>query len=105
MALSVTVDLHEHVGRKRFKYVTLAFDSVYPTGGEAVLPAKFGLGRVDFAFFNPRAGYIFEYDYTNDKVLVYWTDLSASSDSALVEVTASTDLATLTGVRGLIVGS
>lgn len=105
MALSYTTDLFEQVGRQRWRYVTIAFDSSYPTGGEAIAPAaKFGLQKVNMVITQPKSGYTFEYDYTNDKLLVYWGDNNNASDGPSVEVANTTNLSTLTGVKAIVIG-
>lgn len=61
---------------KRFKtgngfiaLVDLAFDESYPTGGEAITVP--GLAAINEIYFPQVSGYLFEYDKTNKKVLVY----------------------------------
>ena len=46
----------------------------------------------------PTAGYTFEMDYTNKKILVYWVDTTVDG-AAQAQVADTTDLAALTGVR------
>jgi hypothetical protein len=41
---------------------------------------------------SPLAGYVFTYDFTNKKVLAYWT--GAAYSAVLAQVTATTDLST-----------
>lgn len=49
---------------------TIAFDSSYPTGGES-LDFSGKIKQVRVVLFETTAGYLFAYDYTNKKVLVY----------------------------------
>ncbi len=106
MALTVTTNLHQVWGTRRVKLITLAFDSSYPTGGEA-LPAgnlKFGLQKVDFVNITNSSGYSFQYDYTNDKILAYYGDNNNASDGAQIQVPDTTDLSALNNVRVFVVG-
>lgn len=73
MGLTVTLsnDWQMNPGDRLATRASIAFDSSYPTGGEALTPAMLGLGTIDFVSIGNKAGYVFEYDYTNQKVLVY----------------------------------
>src|SRR4051812_23133924 len=59
------------IGDIRCVLGTYAFDSSYPTGGEAFTPATVGLTAINFALFSPTSGYTFEFDHTNNKVIAY----------------------------------
>lgn len=52
----------------------ITFDSSYPAGGEALvptdLPFRTGGIQIDNIDFTPQAGYVFDYDHTNQKVQV-----------------------------------
>ena len=76
MALTVSLsgDWLSSFGNKRASSGTITFDSSYATGGESLTPANIGLGRIERITFNHgEDGYVFKYDYTNQKVLVYRT--------------------------------
>jgi hypothetical protein len=106
MALAVTISLKQVWGTRRVFLGTLAFDSSYPTGGEA-LPAgfeKFNLAKVDYASIGPHEGFIFEYDATNDKVLAYFADYSTGTDGALIQVADTTDLSGQAAVPFFVIG-
>lgn len=76
---------------------TLAFDSSYPTGGEAITPSTaFGLSEVHGVLFGNQGGYTFAYDYVNNKVLAYTT--------AGTEVVNATDLSALNNVKFIALG-
>lgn len=78
---------------------TIAFDSSYPTGGEALSIADLDLGAEPvLVLIPPKSGYIFEYDYTNHKVLVY-VEEAVAAGGPLLEVANTTDLSAITGVR------
>lgn len=73
MAVTITTNSDDRtvVGNKRMVMGTIAFDSSYPSNGEALTPANLGLERINFIQFEPTGGYTFEYDHTNQKVKVY----------------------------------
>lgn len=89
----------ESMGSLRASIVDLAFDDSYPTGGEALTPATLGLSDVVFALVEPAAGYSFEYDHANDKVIARYADYNAAGDGALIQVPDTTDLSAVTGAR------
>jgi hypothetical protein len=72
MALGITMRGHNVVGNRRQTIATIAFDSSYPTGGEPLTARNIGLGIVDSVEIPSAAGYLFEYDYTNSKVKVFY---------------------------------
>jgi len=106
LAASVTI-------KKRFKFgngfgvvADVAFDSSYPTNGEAVTAQQFGLTALDFVLPSPASGYIFEFDHTNSKLKAFTptgihthkfaTGSTAAADAtsgALAEVAAGTESA------------
>lgn len=105
MALTVALsgDWLESQGNKRAVVATIAFDASYPTGGESLTAANLGLGVIDHVTIGAKSGYVFEYDYTNSKVIAY-VEEAVAAGGALLEVADTTDLATLTGVRLRAVG-
>lgn len=52
-----------------FALASIAFDSSYPTGGEAITPPFKNI--VGMSIAGGGAGYTYEYDITNKKILVY----------------------------------
>ncbi len=82
---------------------SLAFDSSYPTGGESVDLSNI-FSDIHLVLIEPKAGYVFEYDYTNKKVKAYWADYDGAADAVLIEVTDTTDLSALTDVRFMAIG-
>lgn len=50
---------------------TIAFDDSYPTGGEALTLSKLPLKRVSNVLIETNSGYVFQYDYTNNKIIAY----------------------------------
>ena len=73
MALTITRsgDWHGVAGNLRYAYVRVAFDSSYPTGGESFVPSDVGMREFVDVKIHPTSGFVFEYDYTNEKILVY----------------------------------
>ena len=70
MSLTVSIDKQDVFGNKRFHHFTLGFDSSYPTGGESLTPRNLGLSGIDHIQLEPGYGFLFEYDYTNEKIKV-----------------------------------
>ncbi len=103
MALTITRtgDWLGNAGNETTATVTIAFDSSYDSGGESLTPANLGLGVITHVTIEPKGGYVFEYDYTNKKVIVY-VEEAVAAGGPLVE--ASGDLATLTGVKVRAIG-
>lgn len=82
---------------------SVAFDSSYPTGGEAMdISAMFNSLKI--VLFESKAGYVFEYDYANKKVKAMMGNNDGTADGPLVEVADKTDLSALTAVKFLAVG-
>lgn len=88
----VTVPRHDSSNDRIRKFITVTGPSSYPTGGEAIAPASFGLGRVDL--FNAElalsaagtAVRAVRYDYTNQKVQWFGENFA--------EISNGTDLST-----------
>jgi hypothetical protein len=84
---------------------TIAFDSSYPTGGEPLTKGDLGFSAAPTVVeIEPKSGYVFEYDFTNEKILAYYGDNNNASDGPLIEVPNATNLATITGVKIRAVG-
>lgn len=104
MGLTITFDakIARRLGRNSpqgFISGSIAFDSSYPTGGEADtdLAAKFRtLQQVNIM---SEDGYVFHWDKTNSKVMAYYADNDGASDSALIQVANTTDLSGITAAR------
>ena len=71
MALTISNQSFAALQNKRAVFCDLAFDSSYPTGGEALTPGNIGLTAIERVLFEPKSGYLFEYDHTNQKVKVF----------------------------------
>lgn len=79
------------------------FDASYPTGGEA-LDLSALIKKILYIQFESMAGYIFRYDHDNSKVMAYWGDNDNAAHAALAEVTNTTDLSALAGVKFMAFG-
>jgi len=111
MALTITYKEDEGIVEKcghGYKMVTgtLAFDSSYPTGGEAMDMSKIFPTDLHLVLFEFNSGYSFQYDYSNKKVLAYWGDYAQTTpaDKAHIQVADTTDLSGLTDVRFVAIG-
>ncbi len=105
MVLTIARDTPDLLmGAKNVTTGTIAFDSSYPTGGEALTPANIGLNYIRFIIFEPTLGYVLTYDYTNQLVLAYYYDYDAGADGAAIQVANETDLSGLTGVKWFAIG-
>lgn len=92
----------ENLGAMYCRILDVDFDSSYPTGGESLNEVELGFpdnSTLLAVIPLPRLGYVFEYDYTNLKLLAYHADYSTATDGALIEVPDTTDLSAVTDVR------
>lgn len=130
--MSLTKDnlINSALQNKRIVFLEVDFDSSYPTGGEALTADELGMISIDRVLIEPKSGYSFEYDHTNEKVKVL-VPIDAGSSSAVAganntlvattgaveiagtgnafqqvaaEVTDTTDLSGLTGVKVMVIG-
>jgi len=81
---------------------SIAFDSSYPTGGESLDLTPYFATQVHLVLIEPQAGYVFAYDYTNKKVMAYWT--GATTAAVLAEITNATNLSALSAVHFIAFG-
>ena len=89
MAITTTVTNKAVVGRRREIDGTLTFDDSYPTGGEPFTASDIGLTTIDRLDIAPQDGYVFEWDATNEKVIVRE---SGTASAALDEQDDTADL-------------
>lgn len=97
-SLTDTARVEGQFGPVSQKNGTLAFDSSYPTNGEAVLASQIGLSTINQLDILPMNGYVFQYVAATAKIKVYYADYDANADGALIEVANTTDLSALTAV-------
>lgn len=104
MALTPTIKRQGVVGNLRYSVTEFDFDSSYPTGGLPVTAGNFGYpgGTIQFVVVSSKSGYVFSFDYAGLKLLAYQQTDPAAAGGAnvpLVQVSNTTNLSTLTGVR------
>lgn len=96
MAVSVS-DVTPNLAGKRLSLAKITFDSSYPSGGEAVTAADFGLTYLENVVpLGAPDGFSFEYDVANSKLLAYWVDTSVDG-AAQAQVANTTDLSAVAG--------
>jgi hypothetical protein len=106
MATVTALEDIELGGTERIYLLTIAMDSSYPSGGEALDLA--GNRTIKFLSCPPKGGYVFSWDQDNQKLLAYRTKdpgAAGGADIVLQEVSAATDLSALTDVRAFAIGS
>lgn len=104
MVLTITNVKKGIAGDLKYSILTVDFDASYPTGGEPLTAADLGMTVAHRVEAQSTSGYVFEYDHANAKLLAYYVDNNGASDSAMIQVPNTTDLATLTGVRVIVWG-
>ncbi len=89
-------------GIDRLKVVpgSVTFDNQYPAGGEELLFTDVFPARLAGIVFEPKAGYVFEYDYDNSKVKI----MEANAAGGVLVETSKADQSALTAVRFLAWG-
>lgn len=94
MALEVKLLSRSVFGSQRVSVADVTFDESYQSGGLPVTLGDLGLYRVTFVQVSPSAGYAFEYDYSDGKILVYGT--GSEDEEPFTELSADTDLSSVT---------
>ena len=90
MSLTITNKEFAVFGSKRIVFCDIAFDASYPTGGESLTPGDLGLSVATHVSVAGNSGYVFEYDYTNEKVKAMTpTAAQAAVTTDKVTITAS----------------
>lgn len=78
--LTTIADRHDHSGSKIRKFVRLTGPASYTTGGEALAPLVFGLGKILLLLAEVASNgtdlRLVQYDYTNQKLK--WFDLAGA---------------------------
>lgn len=98
MALTVARTDTYNVGSRTETITTVTGDNSYPTGGWALTPSQLGFSNnatdlvVDI--IGTGGGFMPEYDYTNQKLKVYWFNYPGAAAAAAAEVTNATNLST-----------
>lgn len=80
----------------------------YAAGGEVIaapnlktILKRTGAGELYRVTIDVKAGYVFEYDYTNDKVLVEFGDNNNAADGPGIEIPVAAYPAALSGLTGI----
>ena len=71
MPLTIAITEHMVEGNKRKTRGTMAWDTSYPTGGEAFTARQLGLARIDTLVVHPRNGIVFEPNIAGLLILAY----------------------------------
>jgi hypothetical protein len=102
MALAVTALEFGQLGARRANRATVTFDSSYPTGGEALTAAAFGLSDIQDVFVEQpnTAGIDVRYDSSAEKLVIYDED---NTSGVAAEVANASNQSTV-AVRVLVVG-
>lgn len=101
MALVATIKKRSRSGSQHKVVVDIAFDSSYPTGGEALTASNVALSVIEDWNIPPNSGYLFNYDATNSKVLAYASGgVAAHSHDLLVKGAAAAGIDEPVGVEG-----
>ena len=98
MALTLSGKIKTTMGSKHVVIVSCSFGT-YETGGVALTAADFNLDYVDRVIADSHTGYVFQYDYSNEKLKAYYGDWNKGSDGALIE--SAEDNLTSAGVTDL----
>ena len=93
LTLTYTGDWSRVAGNQRVSVVSVAFDASYATGGESLTARDLGLVVLTSVIAQPKSGYTFEYDYTNFKLLAYWTPALSHTHQLIFPITTATGLA------------
>ena len=98
MAATLTVQKTVTVGEYAIDFFTIAMDSTYPSGGEAI-DATGDLGYFAVNFDGPSTnGYTAKWVASSQKIKVFYGDYSNASDGPMVEnATADISAETFTG--------
>jgi len=93
-------------GGMRWRIVDVTFDASYPTGGEAVTAANFGLDTAIYGMFfcGTIGGCVPEWDDTNSKIMAYYADYDAASDGVLIQVANASNVMEDEVVRVMVLG-
>lgn len=84
----------------RIGVLDVTLSSSYPTGGESITPADFGLNDIIVVIPQGSSGLLFEYDYANQKLLAkYPTGGATASPAALAAPTVTTGASTASAVN------
>lgn len=79
---------------------TVVLDASYPTGGYTGLAAKLTAAAsrtpTIIAVFAQSSGYVAYWDFTNSKLMLFYSDSNKASDGPMIQVPDTTDLSAVT---------
>lgn len=90
MALTISSLKRSVAGSKRLSTAIGTFSGTVSSGGESLTPKQLGLHvieKLDATDVSASAPYVYTYDYTNQKLVVFKTDGSATSSKPTFTVT------------------
>lgn len=91
-------------GNRRLRVVQFTTDTDYPTGGYPLAEAALGFSVIDLVIVGPSGGYVAQYDYVNEKLMILFGDNNNAADGPLIEVAAGADAITGLLFRGIVIG-
>tara|TARA_R100000084_G_scaffold105454_1_gene62892 strand:- start:92 stop:415 length:324 start_codon:yes stop_codon:yes gene_type:complete len=106
MALTITNpgtsrDVQGVMGDIRYTIKDITFDDSYPSNGEAITAADFGLEEIFIVLISQKSdGYVTQFDYSNSKFEIY----EAGADGAALDELGNTADASGIAIRCLILG-
>ena len=96
MPAVITTKMPNSVGNERMVRGVVTFDNSYPTGGESITPAQFGLSSIsDVLCVSSAQGVYCHYNAATAKVMAFHSNDPGVSIGPLVEVANATDLSTV----------
>lgn len=79
MSVTPVIVATDNLGGSNMVVASIPFDSSYPVGGEAISPKTFGLDTIQAAIPGAAGGYLFEWDYANNKIKAFTPTAAASA--------------------------
>jgi hypothetical protein len=104
MALTINSVDYSVFGDKAVVLADVSFPDSLGTGGESLTPGMVRLGTIDFVLIQSKMGYIFAYNYDDEKIEAWWPDSGAAAAVGTI-VTAAQNLSSLVNVKVMIIGS
>jgi len=77
--VSIPTSRKSTIGTWKVGIADVTMDSSYPTGGEALDPADFGITTPYIVLVGTASGFVAEWDYTNKKLIVYNQGITTGS--------------------------
>lgn len=74
------------MGDLKASVIEVLADNSWLAAGEVLTPEDFGLSELLYVAPAVKGGFVFTYDYANEKLLAYFADYDAGADGALIVV-------------------